>query len=116
MQTGHSYLPSGRHQQRNSLRRIQIVTVALLTLVASLGLCAGCGKSRPDLPNMLLISIDTLRPDHLGCYGYERNTSPTLDSLASEGVQFLNAQAQSPWTLPSHVTLFSSTFPFSSRT
>lgn len=85
---------------------------ALLAVLAGTSLLApSCGrKSHP--PNVVLISIDTLRPDHLGCYGYGRPTSPTLDSLAACGVQFLRATAQSSWTLPSHVSLFSSTHPF----
>jgi len=54
---------------------------------------------------VILISIDTLRSDHLGCYGYERDTSPHLDVLASESALFLNVYAPSPWTLPSHVSM-----------
>jgi arylsulfatase A-like enzyme len=57
---------------------------------------------------IILISIDTLRADHLGCYGYPRETSPQIDLLASQGVTFLNTYASSPWTLPSHVSLLTS--------
>ncbi len=57
------------------------------------------------LPNVILISLDTLRADHLGCYGYPRATSPFLDSLAEESALFENTYAQSPWTLPSHLSL-----------
>jgi arylsulfatase A-like enzyme len=64
-------------------------------------------------PNIVLISIDTLRSDRLGAYGYARKTSPTLDSLAEEGVVFENAIAESPWTLPSHVTMMSGQRPSS---
>lgn len=56
--------------------------------------------------NVIMISIDTLRADHLGCYGYERDTSPNIDALAADGVLFANTYASSPWTLPSHVALF----------
>ena len=63
-------------------------------------------------PNVLIISIDTLRADRLGCYGYERDTSPVLDRFAAErAVRFANAIAESPWTLPSHVTLLSGLHP-----
>ncbi len=55
--------------------------------------------------NLVLISIDTLRPDHLGCYGYERPTSPTIDRLAAEGVRFANAFSSTTWTLPAHLAL-----------
>ena len=63
------------------------------------------GKERP---NIILISLDTVRADHLHCYGYHRPTSPTLDSLAARGWLFRNVVAQSSWTLPSHASLFSS--------
>lgn len=58
-----------------------------------------------ERPNILLISIDSLRADHLGCYGYPRPTSPSIDRLAAEGARFEVAVAPSPWTLPSHLTL-----------
>ena len=57
---------------------------------------------------MLLISIDTLRPDHLSCYGYPRKTSPNIDQLAAEGALFQNHIASSSWTLPSHAAIFTS--------
>lgn len=56
--------------------------------------------------NVLLISIDTVRADHLGCFGYGRKTSPSLDGLAKEGVLFRSAFSQAPWTLPSHMSVF----------
>ena len=61
--------------------------------------------------NVILVSIDTLRPDHLKCYGYEKDTSPNIDRLASEGVLFKNAVAQSTWTLPSHMSMLTSLYP-----
>lgn len=63
------------------------------------------------LPNILFISADTLRADHLGCYGYDKPTSPFIDSLAAEGVQFMNAFAQTSWTLPSHLSMMTSMYP-----
>lgn len=62
-------------------------------------------------PNILLISLDTLRPDHLGCYGYDKKTSPHLDRFAQQSVRFTNCRAQAPWTLPSHMALFTSMLP-----
>ena len=50
--------------------------------------------------NLILISIDTLRSDHLGVYGYGKSISPNLYELAKKGVIFKNAIAQAPWTLP----------------
>lgn len=55
--------------------------------------------------NILLISLDTLRADHVGCYGYQRDTTPNIDRLAEDSAVFLNTFASSPWTLPSHVSL-----------
>jgi arylsulfatase A-like enzyme len=56
----------------------------------------------------VLVSVDTLRADHLGCYGYKRETSPAADSLAKDSALFLNTYASSPWTLPSHVSMMTS--------
>ena len=53
-----------------------------------------------------MISIDSLRPDHLGCYGYGRATSPAIDRLAAEGVRFETAVSTTSWTLPAHAALF----------
>lgn len=63
---------------------------------------------KSDTKNVLLISLDTLRPDHLGCYGYYRNTSPNIDALSRDSAVFLNTFASSPWTLPSHVSMMTS--------
>lgn len=61
---------------------------------------------------MLVVSIDTLRADRLGCYGYARDTSPALDRLARErAVRFTHALAEASWTLPSHVTMLSGLHP-----
>ena len=59
-------------------------------------------------PNVVLISIDSLRADHLGTYGYERETSPNIDALAAEGVVFENTVSSSTWTLPAHMSMLSS--------
>ncbi len=65
------------------------------------------GSSDPR-PDVLLVSIDTLRADHLSTYGYERQTSPNLDAWAARaGIVFENAVVSAPWTLPSHVSLLS---------
>lgn len=61
--------------------------------------------------NIILISIDTLRADHLGCYGYGRDTSPGIDKLAENGIIYFNAVAASSWTLPSHMSIFTSLYP-----
>jgi len=66
--------------------------------------------NRSKGPNIILISIDALRADHLSCYGYHRNTSPNIDRLASQGVLFKNAFSQATWTLPSHSSIFLSQY------
>lgn len=63
--------------------------------------------------NIILISMDTLRADHLPCYGYYRNTAPHICGLAKEGILFKNAFAQSANTFPSHMSIFTSLYPSS---
>jgi arylsulfatase A-like enzyme len=64
-----------------------------------------------DRPDVIIISIDTLRADHMGCYGYYRNTTPRLDRLAAEATLFEETYSPSSWTLPAHASLFSSRYP-----
>jgi len=64
-----------------------------------------------DAPNVVVLLLDTLRADRLGCYGWERARTPNLDALAARGVLFADATACAPWTLPSHASLFSSLYP-----
>ncbi len=61
--------------------------------------------------NILLISIDSLRHDHLGTYGYPRDTSPALDAFAGEGIVFEDHIAQASWTLPSHASMMLGQYP-----
>ena len=61
--------------------------------------------------NIVLITIDTLRADHLSCYGYERETTPNIDKIASKGFVFKDVIAPSSWTSPSMVSLFTSVYP-----
>lgn len=60
---------------------------------------------------MIVVVIDTLRADHLGCYGYGRPTSPHLDALAADGTRFAAAISTAPWTLPALGSLWTSTYP-----
>ena len=68
-------------------------------------------KPLPNSPNVMLIVLDTVAAGHLGTYGYERDTSPRLDALASEGAVFVNNFSAAPWTLPSHASIFSGLHP-----
>jgi len=82
---------------------------ATLAFVSRPGFRARAAAPRP---NLLLISLDTLRADHLGAYGYSRPVSPNIDRLAANGgVLFERAVSQAPWTTPSHMSLFTSLFP-----
>lgn len=82
--------------------------LGLLLVSAALLACGAVPREAesPSQPNIVLISIDSLRPDHLGCYGYSRDTSPTLDRLAAEGALFEVVSSSSSWTLPAHAALF----------
>jgi arylsulfatase A-like enzyme len=64
-----------------------------------------------DPPNLLLITLDTVRADHLSLHGYGRPTSPALEVLAKSGIRFDEARAAGPWTLPSHASLFTGRWP-----
>ncbi len=77
-------------------------------LAACAALCAACGGGASDAPNVLLVTIDTLRADRVGCYGYARNTTPRLDALAAEGVRFARAYSHAPFTAPAHASLLTS--------
>ena len=67
--------------------------------------------SRVNRPNVLLVTIDTLRADHLGSYGYAQAKTPVLDALARRGVRFANAVAAVPLTGPSHSTILTGLYP-----
>lgn len=69
------------------------------------------GAKQSKRPNVLLIGVDTLRADHVGCLGYERDTTPTLDRLAREGVLCARTMSTSGWTLPSVMSVMTSLYP-----
>lgn len=75
------------------------------------GLVGGCALRRTGKPNMVVILIDTLRPDYLGFCGFERETAPFLAKLAGKSVVFDRAFATSSWTAPSTASLFTSRYP-----
>ena len=82
------------HDRRGVLCRTSLLALAL-------GVLAACSDgARDDRPNVLLISVDTLRADHLGSHGYGRPTSPYVDAFAKNAVVFENAQTSASWTLP----------------
>ncbi|MCL6584661.1 MAG: tetratricopeptide repeat protein [bacterium] len=85
----------------------------LLILVSPLSLseAAAQGAGEKSKYNLLLITIDTLRADHLGCYGYQNVKTPAIDALASEGILFTHALTPVPITLPSHVSIMTGLYP-----
>ena len=74
-------------------------------------LIASALPARAEPMSLVILAIDTLRADHLGCYGYERPTSPYIDALARQGLLFEKAIATSPWTLPSFGSMFTGRYP-----
>jgi arylsulfatase A-like enzyme len=81
--------------------------VALAVVMVVLASSCGTGEHI----NVVLILTDTVRADHLSCYGYERNTSPHMDSLAAAGTLFEKCQGQASWTLPSMASIMSGVAP-----
>ena len=88
--------------------------------VAALLLLTSCASKKPDAAaasnslrplNLVVVTIDTLRPDHLHCYGYEKIQTPNLDRLSARGVVFDNAVTQTPLTPPSHASIFTGQYP-----
>ena len=80
----------------------------ILAALAFAGVCQAATRS-----SVILISVDTLRADRLGCYGAQRASTPHIDAIATGGTRFANISSQVPLTLPSHVSLLTSTYPFS---
>lgn len=77
----------------------------------------GCSKPRKEKrPNIVLIVMDTVKQDHLSCYGYDRNTTPNLNNLAEKSRVYLNAYSVSSWTAPSHASLFTGLYPIAHQT
>ena len=85
--------------------------ILLINCSALYGANADAGdKTEPPL-NVILITISTLRADHVGALGYERDTTPRLDAFAKENILFRNAFATSGWTMPAHGSIFTSLYP-----
>jgi len=100
---------------RVSKRSVYKLRPAVIAAVALAVVVLGCKQERPSppdsSPNLLLISIDTLRADHLGCYGYERPTSPNIDAFAARATLFSDALSTAPKTAESHMSMFTSLYP-----
>ncbi len=85
---------------------------SVVLVTASLLLWAAAAFAAPAAaPNVVVITIDTLRADHLGCYGYKAIHTPNIDALAADGARFERAYTAVPVTLPSHTVMFTGTYP-----
>ncbi len=96
-------------------RKFRWATLLLMSagfvLAARVGLADGTQGSKSKRPDVVFITIDTLRPDHLSFYGYESETAPFLASLAKRSVIFTRAASSSSWTAPATASLFSGQYP-----
>ena len=113
-----------RTQRFRNRRRAVIGLVTACVVVAGIG-CRGAeepatpgaervavlGEVDPANLNVILITIDTLRSDHVSCYGDSQVETPNIDRLAGEGVRFSNAASTVPFTLPAHSSIMTGTYP-----
>jgi arylsulfatase A-like enzyme len=99
---------SDDERSRSVLQKHYLISV-LLSLLAFVVSCSTPPEN--GRPNVLVYLLDTVRADHLGCYGYGRSTSPSIDRLAEEGVVFENVIAQASWTKPSTASILTSLYP-----
>jgi len=109
-------LPGAPRPESMSRRRVVRAALAWAIMVLAFGRPARSKDGDAAAPaSVILISIDTLRADHLSAYGYTPIHTPHLDSFAQGGTRFAQAEAPVPLTLPSHTSLFTSTYPFDHR-
>ena len=101
------------------MKKRTVVSLVLVLLIPASARPAPAPETVPDpvpgIRNVLVIVLDALRADHLGCYGYPRNTSPNIDALAANGLVFDRAIVQAGWTKPSIASYFTSTYPYVHR-
>ena len=98
-----------------------LVLITIITLILICTILSSCSNYEERLEeiqsgtsslNILLISLDTVRADHLSCYGYKEDTSPNIDNLAEGGTLFNDCRTNVPLTLPSHTNILSGLYPF----
>jgi choline-sulfatase len=86
-------------------------TMVILGLISTVGLAAQNARKQTSQPDVFLVTIDTLRADHLGCYGDKSIKTPAVDSLAMDGIRFAQAFTPSPITNTSHITILTGLLP-----
>jgi len=103
--------------------KLASITCPLLLVALLLSGCH-CNRSEPIAnevvlektgPNLVFVSFDALQASHVGCLGYPRNTTPTIDALANSGFKFTNAISVASWTVPSSMTWFTGVYPSEHR-
>ena len=85
-------------------------------VLLALGLCAGAAwlpRPVPRAPDVVLVTLDTTRADHLGVYGYPRPITPSIDRFARDSATFRRAWSTAPWTLPAHASMLTGRYPWS---
>ncbi|MGO8792421.1 MAG: sulfatase-like hydrolase/transferase [Terriglobia bacterium] len=90
----------------------RLLHATAIWIVAALGASTSTLAQERKPASVILISVDTLRADHLGCYGYRALPTPHIDAMTAGATQFMSVESQVPLTLPSHVSLLTSTYPF----
>ena len=93
------------------MKRKPLAVTLIIVTIAVVSVLIGLRYLIPRPPAVILVSIDTLRPDHLGCYGYGRDTSPHLDRFAQDAIVFENCLSQAPTTRPSCGSLLTGFLP-----
>jgi len=94
-----------------SLKLRWAIAAAIVTVLTVVGFATYFGQSEATQRNVLLITLDTTRADHVGCYGYEQAMTPVLDQLSRDGVTFENAFTTMPLTLPAHTSILTGRYP-----
>jgi arylsulfatase A-like enzyme len=94
-----------------SIRTRTFIILLLVLIAAGVTWSIFSAKSSGKIRNVVLISIDTCRADHLSCYGYSRRTTPNIDAVAQEGILFKHAVSPVPLTLPAHSSILTGTIP-----
>jgi len=95
-----------------TMKKIALAVAVLIAVAAAVVIILEVAGRGPG-PNLILISVDTLRPDHLGCYGSPHVKTPAIDALAGDGALFTDVMSNVPLTLPSHASLLSGLYPIS---
>jgi len=102
--------------RRKTLRRLFAVAPVLVGAI-----CGACKRTESPVaglgqkPNVLVVTFDTTRVDHLSCYGYSKSQTPTIDALAARGLRYTRCYAPTPITLPSHASIMTGLYPFRHR-